>query len=181
MWTGVDVAYTRHGHYMPGTAKIGPEPINRSECGGVGMCSSCTREAELYMDNYGTMGDFKHFQHPQVVTTTDGQVVKDFTHDMYKFVESVQGLSAGHAPDPQIKAKQIVKDFIDDVHMREFKGITPGYEIYVIWFSKVLKNWKALISTNLEDEMHYEVTYNGEKHETYLDAYKKRKNIVIPD
>lgn len=53
--------------------------------------------------------------------------------------------------------------------------------VYVVWFSKTLQNWKALISTTLPDGMYYEVTYNGEKRETYLDAYRKVANISYPD
>lgn len=53
--------------------------------------------------------------------------------------------------------------------------------VYVVWFSKTLQNWKALVSTDVKDDMYYEVTYNGDKGETYIDAYKKVKNLVIPD
>lgn len=54
-------------------------------------------------------------------------------------------------------------------------------EVYVVWFCKTLKNWKTLISTTLPDQMYYEVTYNGEDKETYLDAYKKFDNVCIKD
>lgn len=54
-------------------------------------------------------------------------------------------------------------------------------DVYVVWFSKTLQNWKALISTTLPDEMYYEVTYNGDKKETYVDVYKKFDNVRIPD
>lgn len=54
-------------------------------------------------------------------------------------------------------------------------------EVYIVWFSKVLQNWKALISTTLPDGKYYEMTYNGDEGETYLDEYIKRNNIVIPD
>ena len=37
------------------------------------------------------------------------------------------------------------------------------------------------ISTSLFDGMYYELTYNGDKKEWYLDAYKKFQNVVIPD
>lgn len=50
-------------------------------------------------------------------------------------------------------------------------------EVYVVWFAKTLQNWKALVSTTLPDGMYYEVTHNGDKGETYLDAYKKFDNI----
>lgn len=52
-------------------------------------------------------------------------------------------------------------------------------EVYVVWFSKTLQNWKALISTSLPDGMYYEVTYNGDMDEVYLDAYKKFDNVTI--
>ena len=51
--------------------------------------------------------------------------------------------------------------------------------VYTVWTSKVLQNWKALISTNLPDGMYYECTYNGDTQEMYLDAYKKFENKTI--
>lgn len=50
-------------------------------------------------------------------------------------------------------------------------------EVYVVWSAKVLQNWKALLSTTLPDGMYYEVTFNGDKDEIYLDAYKKFENV----
>ena len=63
---------------------------------------------------------------------------------------------------------------------------TDGFEltaddVYVVWSCKTLQNWKALLSTSVPDGMYYELTYNGDKHETYLDAYKKWANVRIPD
>ncbi len=52
-------------------------------------------------------------------------------------------------------------------------------DVYVVWFCKTLQNWKALLSTTLPDGMYYEVTYNGDKKEAYLDAYKKFENRRI--
>ena len=52
-------------------------------------------------------------------------------------------------------------------------------DIYVVWFCKTLQNWKVLISTTLPDGIYYEVTYNGDKKEIYLDAYKKFENKCI--
>ena len=54
-------------------------------------------------------------------------------------------------------------------------------EVYVVWFSKTLQNWKALLSTTLPDGMYYEVTHNGDKAETYIDAYKKFDNVCVRD
>lgn len=52
-------------------------------------------------------------------------------------------------------------------------------DVYVVWLSKTLQNSKALLSTTLPDGMYYELTYNGNKGEIYLDAYKKVENIAI--
>jgi hypothetical protein len=53
-------------------------------------------------------------------------------------------------------------------------------EVYVAWFSKTLKNWKALVSTTKPDGRYYEVTYNGEKEEIYLVVYVEQDNIILP-
>ena len=52
-------------------------------------------------------------------------------------------------------------------------------DVYVVWMCKALQNNKALLSTTLPDGMYYELTYNGDKQEWYLDAYKKFENRVI--
>jgi hypothetical protein len=42
-----------------------------------------------------------------------------------------------------------------------------------------LQNNKALLSTTLPDGMYYELTYNGDKQEIYVDAYKKVDNYTV--
>ncbi len=54
-------------------------------------------------------------------------------------------------------------------------------EVYVVWFTYVLGNWKALVSTTLPDGMYYEVTHNEPMQVTYIDAYKKFDNVAVPD
>lgn len=53
------------------------------------------------------------------------------------------------------------------------------FEVYVCWVCKTLQNNKALLATTLKDNMYFEVTYNGNKKEMYLDAYRKEKNVCI--
>ena len=43
--------------------------------------------------------------------------------------------------------------------------------------NQTLQNNKAMVSTTVSDGMYYELTYNGDKNELYLDAYKKHENI----
>lgn len=53
------------------------------------------------------------------------------------------------------------------------------FEVFTVWKVKALQNWKYLLSSTLYDGMYYELTYNGDKQEWYLDAYKKFENRVI--
>lgn len=79
--------------------------------------------------------------------------------------------------DSQIKS--IVRQYIDS-HLD--KSDPPvEYTIYVVWFCYILGGWKALVSSTLSDDMYYEVTYNKDKYETYLDAYKKLENAVYTE
>ena len=79
------------------------------------------------------------------------------------------------------KAKRLVMEY-HNTHMDFFDGVPVTMEqVYVVWFCKTLQNWKALVSTALSDGMYYEVTYNGDKHEAYLDAYRKWENVRVPD
>lgn len=52
-------------------------------------------------------------------------------------------------------------------------------DVYIVWSCKILQNNKALLSTTLHDGMYYELTYNGDENELYLDAYKKFENRCI--
>lgn len=54
-------------------------------------------------------------------------------------------------------------------------------EVFVVWYCKTLQNHKALLSTTVPDGMYYELTYNGDKDELYLDAYKKWENVRYTD
>ena len=49
-------------------------------------------------------------------------------------------------------------------------------DVFIVWFCKTLQNWKALCGTTHSDGMYYEVTYDGDKGNVYLDAYKKWDN-----
>lgn len=77
----------------------------------------------------------------------------------------------------QEKAKELVVRYFN-----EHRDVTNSEEltkndVYVVWFCKILQNFKVLLSTTVSDGMYYEVTFNGDKNEYYLDAYKKWQNV----
>ena len=79
------------------------------------------------------------------------------------------------------RAKKLVVNYFNNwVDKTDNTKITMD-DVFVVWFCKTLQNWKALVSTDISDGMYYEVTHNGDKGETYLDAYKRWENVCIPD
>ncbi len=77
------------------------------------------------------------------------------------------------------KMQIIMKNAIIDWYDNQSIDLTID-EVYIVWYSKTLQNHKALLSTNIEDGMYFECTYNGDKEEMYLDAYEKLNNTLIP-
>lgn len=68
----------------------------------------------------------------------------------------------------------------------QFGTMVQMQELYVCWFSKTLQNWKACVSLDTaagvrQDGIYIEVTYNGDKGETYVDIYNKVRNFKFED
>ena len=76
--------------------------------------------------------------------------------------------------------KQVANYTNEHLDKNDGKTITED-DVYVVWLCKTLQNNKALLSTRLFDGMYYEITYNGDKDEAYIDAYKKWENYKIED
>jgi len=79
------------------------------------------------------------------------------------------------------RAKELVCTYFNDHKEKTDNVELKPEQVYIVWFSKTLQNWKALCSTDIFDGMYYEITHNGDKNETYLDAYKKWENVLYPD
>ena len=75
--------------------------------------------------------------------------------------------------------KKVVAQYANE-HMDKTDGkqITEE-DVFIVWMCKTLQNSKAMVSTALFDGMYYELTYNGDKKDLYLDAYKKWENKCI--
>ncbi len=77
-------------------------------------------------------------------------------------------------------ALKIVAQYVEE-HLDVTDDVPENDKVpYIVWKCKTLQNWKYLISTDLHDGMYYELTYNGDKQEWYLDAYKKFENRCVP-
>lgn len=74
--------------------------------------------------------------------------------------------------------KTIVDYFNEKVDKSDNYSLSEE-EVFIVWSCKTLQNNKALVSTTIPDGMYYELTYNGDKKELYLDAYKKMENRAI--
>ena len=74
-------------------------------------------------------------------------------------------------------AINLIKDYI--ISKLNNKDEISNFKLFIVWKCKILQNWKYLIASTLMDGMYYELTYNGNKEEWYLDAYKKVNNKVI--
>ena len=75
--------------------------------------------------------------------------------------------------------KRIVKDYANEHLDKSDKAEITEDDVYIVWMCKTLQNNKALLSTTLFDGMYYEITFNGDKKEVYVDAYKKFQNYCL--
>ena len=75
--------------------------------------------------------------------------------------------------------KKTVADYANGrLDKTDGKVITED-DVFIVWMCKTLQNSKALASTTLFDGMYYELTFNGNKKELYVDAYKKWENFCV--
>lgn len=64
-------------------------------------------------------------------------------------------------------------------------------DVFIVWQAKILQNNKAIVAADNRHKLHdgrgqpydgvmYEITYNGDKQEIYVDCYDKEYNKSIP-
>ena len=70
----------------------------------------------------------------------------------------------------------VVNNFNENVDKTDNFKITEN-DVFIVWICKTLQNNKALLSTTVSDGKYYEITYNGDKKEAYIDVYVKLQNI----
>ena len=79
----------------------------------------------------------------------------------------------------EIAVNAVVEYFNGNADVTDKNGKITAEDVFVVWMCKTLQNSKAMLSTTVQDGMYYEFTWNGDKGEGYLDAYKKWKNVVV--
>lgn len=79
----------------------------------------------------------------------------------------------------QLAIKAVVDYFNGQTDSTDKNGKITEDNVFVVWSCKILQNNKMLLSTTVPDGMYYEFTWNGDKQEGYLDAYKKWKNVLV--
>lgn len=144
--------YTTHGHYIPGTELTYPIPGITAHCKGLIGCSKCYGEAW---------------------NATTVMLYPD---------DSIQRISLMNKISRDTKARMLVARYYND--NRKLPDEQPELtlsEVHLVWFAKTLGNWKALVTTDIPDNVYYEVTYNGATETTYVDVYKKTDNVAFPD
>ncbi len=72
-----------------------------------------------------------------------------------------------------------IADYFNEKVDKSDNFILKEEDVFIVWICKTLQNNKALVSTTVSDGMYYELTYNGDKKELYLDVYKKLENRCI--
>ncbi len=77
--------------------------------------------------------------------------------------------------------EKICKNAIIKIVKERFNEELTIEEIQLVWFSKTLQNYKCTgCDKNVRDnKRYYELTYNGDKKQLYIDIYIKELNVVV--
>ena len=75
--------------------------------------------------------------------------------------------------------KTIVRDYFNEHADKTDNAPINEDDVFIVWMCKTLQNCKAMASTTVHDQMYYELTYNGDKQELYIDVYKKWENRCL--
>lgn len=100
------------------------------------------------------------------------------TTHMSGFLYLEGGKKMGTEEFTRVVKKAIVAYFNENADKTDNAPIRED-DVFIVWMCKTLQNCKAMASTTVHDQMYYELTYNGNKKELYLDAYKKWENRCL--
>lgn len=83
------------------------------------------------------------------------------------------------ASDPMTIAKRVVVANFNEHRKSRTVPELQMKDVFIVWFTKTLMNWKAIIASSQAKGLFWEVSYNGVRKEIYLDVYTKINNVKI--
>jgi hypothetical protein len=200
--------YTLHGFLVDGvySTEFMPQP-KRARCGGPRLCGKCNQDVTTKVSqaiyNNEVLKEGTKVNEEQAARETEKtppeleEALKDFSGEPFIHNGCLgpdvcakcraeaekrgwKGYQSEKFPDT---ARRLVYEYISNVqYPKSSAGVDLKLDdIYVVFFTYTLGNWKAMVSTRAFDGLYYEVTHNDASSETYLDAYQKINNVVITD
>jgi hypothetical protein len=90
-------------------------------------------------------------------------------------------VSDAYDPDKFLMAakRTVVENYNEHRNSKTLPELTIDM-VHVVWFSKTLGNWKAVVASSVARGLLWEIAFNGGSNEVYLDVYKKLNNVKIP-
>lgn len=77
------------------------------------------------------------------------------------------------------KAERLVRDWYYKYDASQGRT-QEEYDVFIVWKCKTIQNWKYIVSTTRQDSRIFELTYNGDRGEWYVDVYKKEDKVIVP-
>jgi Family of unknown function (DUF6275) len=152
---------------LPSWNNVTAERMDQAVHQALGAASVCWTEAPE-----GTFLSQRAVRIGRELMETIVDFAQQYAKDREKSMTNVSGFQA--------IARNLVFDYVQEHLDKSDPPIDFTVDnVFVVWFSKTLQNWKALVSTTLPDGMYYEVTFDGSTKRAYLDAYRKVQNISI--
>lgn len=75
------------------------------------------------------------------------------------------------------RARKIVRGYVDQ--WLAGKGEAYTYDVYVVWFSRLMGNWKAFISTSIPDMDSFQIWYDHDRDKTYVEVFRLSASIEV--
>jgi hypothetical protein len=148
------MTYTKHGYHIPGSPDDPLPPMHRARCGGpMELCKECNREIVVWQEKQ----------------RTESRLAEPTSH-----------------LDHQLKAKIGAVEVFNKEVMLDHGAVGQGPvtvdDLYTVAFAYILGNWKCWLSSDAwVDTSYFEVTYNKEKGQMYVDHYRKVTNTMFED
>ena len=79
------------------------------------------------------------------------------------------------------KFQKACKEWLVKYYKDHYNKVIRIEDVFIVWSCKTLQNNKILISTTIDDGVYVEVTYNGDKKESYFDIYTKVRNVLVEE